>query len=127
MMNAAELESLLEQFHRRHQQLFGFSLDQPTEIVTLRVSAIGRMTAGNTPLLKGNLVSPLEAKSGERQVYFKEVGGFTNCSIYDRGRLAPESSIQGPGILEGVDSTVVIHPGWRGRTDQYGNCVLVKV
>jgi len=126
-MNTAELEYLLEKFHHRHQQLFGFSLDQPTEIVTLRVAATGRMTAGNTPLLKGTLVSPFEAKTGERQVYFKEVGGFTKCPIYNRARLAPESSIDGPGILEDVDSTVVIHPGWRGRIDQYGNCVLVMV
>ena len=27
-------------------------------------------------------------------------------------------------ILEGMDSTVLINPGWAGQIDDYGNCIM---
>ena len=30
----------------------------------------------------------------------------------------------GPAILEGMDSTVVINPGWETQVDEYGNCIM---
>ena len=35
------LTEMLGEFHSQHRQLYGFSLDQPVEIVTLRVTASG--------------------------------------------------------------------------------------
>ena len=64
---------------------------------------------------------------GQRQVYFEESGGFVPCDIYHRARLAPDSNIEGPAILENVDSTVVIDPGWLARIDYYGNCIMQPV
>ena len=46
------------------------------------------------------------------------------CDIFDREMLSPDSVVEGPSILEGMDSTVVINPGWQGRIDEYGNCIL---
>ena len=52
---------------------------------------------------------------------------FVPCDIYDRDRLAPGSSINGPAILEGMDSTVLINPGWTGQIDKYGNCIMEPI
>ena len=126
-LDADGLRDLLQDFHQRHQELFGFSLDQPAEIVTLRVTATGRVGAGDTPLLSNPPIDCQMAISEERQVFFDETGGFTTCPIYRRSELAPDSVIEGPAILEGSDSTVVIHPGWTGWVDNYGNCVLTSI
>ncbi len=121
------LEATMEQFHGEHNRLFGFSLEQPVEVVTLRVTALGQLeTASLAPLSQG-LAGPQEATLGRREVYFDDTGGFVPCEIYDRSRLAAGSNITGPAILENLDSTVVIDPGWTARIDEYGNCIMQPV
>ena len=120
----SSLDAMLEGFHREHQLLFGFSLDQPVEIVSLRVTARGNLESARMAPLSRDLKTPAEALLGQRQVYFEDTRGFVPCDIYDRAALAPDSTIAGPAILENVDSTVVIDPGWEARIDDYGNCIM---
>lgn len=118
------LDAMIEEFHRRHAQLYGFSLDQAVEIVTLRVTATGLLGNVSMPLLPDHEGEVASAIVDRRQVYFEETRDFVPCPIYRRERLGPEHSITGPAILEGMDSTVVINPGWESRIDQYGNCIM---
>ncbi len=123
------LQEMLDEFHDQHQQLYGFSLQQPVEIVTLRVTASGQVSAVTMQTLSSgedgvrNLDQP-EADVPTRNVHFDETNGFVPCPIYPRETLHPAAQLQGPAILEGMDSTVVINPGWRGNIDQYGNCII---
>ena len=123
----AALEDTIGNFHQEHHRLFGFSLDQPVEIVTLRVTARGHLESARMAPLSGELNTPAEAVMGQRPVYFEDAGGFASCGIYDRAKLGPGSTIDGPGILENVDSTVIIEPGWSARIDGYGNCIMQPV
>ncbi len=118
------MDAMLRNFHSEHSRLFGFSLDQPVEIVTLRVTARGLLEPVRTVRLSRELHSPAEARLGQRPVYFEDAAGFVPCDIYDRAKLAPDSAIAGPAILENIDSTVVIDPGWHARIDEYGNCIM---
>ena len=118
------LEAMIEEFHRRHSQLYGFSLDQSVEIVTLRVTASGHLGDVAMPILARDAGDPADAVVDRRQVYFDESRNFVECPIYRRERLGPEACIAGPAILEGMDSTVVINPGWESRIDRYGNCIM---
>ena len=118
------LEAMIGEFHRRHSQLYGFSLDQAVEIVTLRVTASGHLGDVAMPALPEDGGDPADAVVDRRRVYFDESRDFVECPIYRRERLNPEASIVGPAILEGMDSTVVINPGWESRIDRYGNCIM---
>ena len=121
------LDAMIDNFHQEHQRLFGFSLEQPVEIVTLRVTARGQLETARIAPLSGELGTPAEALLGQRQVFFQETDGFVPCGIYHRAKLAPGSEIDGPAILENIDSTVVIDPGWRAAIDNYGNCIIRPV
>ena len=44
--------------------------------------------------------------------------------LYDRMRLAAGHVLTGPAIVEQVDSTTLIPPGWVGTVDGYGNLIL---
>ena len=123
-VDSSGLDATIDNFHEEHQRLFGFSLEQPVEIVTLRVTAFGHLDSVNMARLSGDLCAPADALTGQRNVYFEDAGGFVPCDIFDRVRLAPDSTIDGPAILENVDSTVVIDPGWRASIDDYGNCIM---
>ena len=120
----ASLDEIIRHFHEEHHRLFGFSLDQPVEFVTLRVTALGQMESASIAPLSRELRAPAEALLGQRTVYFEDARGFVSCDIYHRAGLSPDSSIDGPAILENTDSTVVIDPGWRARIDDYGYCIM---
>ena len=126
-MNQVSLDNMLQAFHREHHRIFGFSLDQPVEIVTLRVTARGLLEGAGMSPISPQLNSPSQALLGKRPVYFDDHDGFVPCNIYDRASLTPGSNIAGPAILENVDSTVVIEPGWQARIDEYGNCIMQAV
>ena len=127
VLDPSALDATMQQFHGEHHRLFGFSLDQPVEFVTLRVTARGHLETARVAPLSRDLGNPADALLGQRQVYFDDAGGFVPCDIYHRAKLAPGSAIDGPAILENVDSTVVIDPGWRARIDDYGNCIARPV
>ena len=118
------LDALIQRFHARQQQLYGFALEQPVEIVTLRVTVSGDVGSVAMPRRPAGLSSPEQAILDCRQVYFDQSNGFVPCQIYSRDQLAPGSSISGPAILEGMDSTVIINPGWATLVDDYGNCII---
>ena len=126
-VEAASLEATIQLFHQEHDRLFGFSLDQPVEIVTLRVTARGQLETASMAPLSRELKTPAEALLGQRPVYFEDTEGFVPCDIYERSRLAAGSRITGPAILENLDSTLVIDPGWQARIDDYGNCIMQPV
>ena len=127
VVNPSTLKATLQQFHLEHSRIYGFALEQPVEIVTLRVTARGRLEETRTSPISRQLDSDPRALLGQRPVYFDDREGFVPCDVYDRARLTPGSSISGPAILESMDSTVVIDPGWRGRIDNYGNCIMRPV
>ena len=118
------MDALIQEFHAQHQQLYGFSLDQRVEIVTLRVTVSGDVGSIALPRRDGVSDSPEKAILDRRQVYFDQGNGFVPCNIYGRDQLSSGASISGPAILEGMDSTVVINPGWTSLVDDYGNCII---
>ena len=118
------LDATIQRFHQEHHRLFGFSLDQPVELVTLRVSARGHLESADRAAHSPDLTGHPDALQGQRQVFFDEAGGFVACNIYLRDRLPPGSAVEGPAILENTDSTVVIEPGWKARIDEFGNCIM---
>ena len=59
---------------------------------------------------------PAPEKS-RRQAFFAEANGFVETAVYDRYRLGPGSSFEGPAIVEERESTAVIGPDGRCRVD----------
>ncbi|MBI4562667.1 MAG: hydantoinase/oxoprolinase family protein, partial [Candidatus Rokubacteria bacterium] len=58
------------------------------------------------------------ALKGRRQAFFAEARGFVETPVYDRYRLGPGASFEGPAIVEERESTAVIGPGGRCRVDE---------
>ena len=124
------IRNLVAEFHNQHRQLYGFSLEQPVEIVTLRVTASGQVGAAilTSPTAADDVRSQnarTAAPGSYRPVYFDENSAFVECPIYNRDDLAADSIIEGPAILEGMDSTVMLNPSWLTRIDRHGNCIML--
>jgi N-methylhydantoinase A len=73
---------------------------------------------------------PLERRGGDvvpkehRPVYFAEAAGFVECPIYDRYAFAAGATLVGPAVVEELDSTVVVHPGYAVTVDDVGNLII---
>jgi N-methylhydantoinase A len=53
-----------------------------------------------------------------------ETEGWVACNIYDRAKLDAGNCIAGPAIVEQMDATTVVPPGWSARVEPYLNLIL---
>ena len=63
------------------------------------------------------------APATSRPVYFKETG-LAPCPVLAREALAPGAERPGPVVVESMDTTIVVPPGWRLRVDARGVVLL---
>ena len=120
-------ERLANRFHDEHDRVYGFSdSSEPVEMVNLRVVAVGEIQKPG--LMAGRTAGTLStAVKSTRRVFFAESGGSTETTIYDRYALPADTSIDGPAVVEEIDSTTVVHPGWTAEVDLYGNLLLRRL
>ncbi|WP_202913408.1 hydantoinase/oxoprolinase family protein [Acuticoccus sediminis] len=103
--------ALPDLFATAYRATFDTTLDQPLEIASLKVEAIGPrpelpVSAGNT-----GVGSVEGAKKGTRRAYFPAAGGLVDCPVYDRYRIAPGERLAGPCLVEERESTILLDAG----------------
>lgn len=111
------LRDAYERYGQLYSEFYGYRLDGiPIELVRLAVIATGE--APEYARLPG--VPDLdEGESSSRDVYFPDCG-FVPATIVRRDALAPGGELVGPAIVEFMDSTVVVPPGWTLGTREDG-------
>jgi N-methylhydantoinase A len=116
-----QLATVARAFHDRHRQTYGH--DNPGEavqLVNIRVTATGALEALS---LAGACGGGGEVRPGRRTAYFRGFGA-VECAVYRRDDLAAGRRIDGPAIIESMDSTIVLPPGWRASVDAKGFIVM---
>jgi N-methylhydantoinase A len=111
------LQEAYDRYGELYSEFYGYRLDGiPIELVRLAVIATGE--APDYARLPG-VPDPGEGESATRDVYFPDVG-FVAATIVRRDALAPGAALPGPAIVEFMDSTVVVPPGWTLGTHEDG-------
>ena len=123
-LNIPYAADFVESFHRAHEKHYGFaSLDQPVEIVNIRVRGSGRQS--ELPFPRSSPTSgdaPQEAVVHERKVFFDKQPSKTR--FYSRERLRPGHRIVGPAIVLEYSGTTSIPPDFRAVVDEWFNLVV---
>ena len=123
--DAGQSGALRERFHAEHDRVYGFSASsEPVELVSLRLTTVGRIEKPPLRTLERSAGTP--SPKEQRRVFFAEAGGFVECPIHDRYGLGAGASFAGPAVIEELDSTVVVHPGFGVEIDDVGNLVIRK-
>lgn len=119
------LATAIAAFHEKHEQRYGFAaLDDPVEIVTARIVAVG--TTQKPPLLSVALDGerqPAAAALLERRAVW-DGAALVDTPVYARDRLQPGDVFAGPAVVEQYDATSYIGPRWRAAVDGLGNLVV---
>jgi N-methylhydantoinase A len=95
--------------------------DEPVECVNLRLTALGVIPKPQLRRLVPGGSDAQAARKSARPVFFAEAGGYVSCPVYDRYHLGDGCVLEGPAIVEELDSTTTIHPGYRATVDPFGN------
>ncbi|QKY68319.1 hydantoinase/oxoprolinase family protein [Lentibacillus sp. CBA3610] len=121
------LDQAVAKFHQEHERAYAFSdIDKSIEIYGLRVEAVGSVSKPQLP--KEEPQGTLEDALKEyRDVYFEESNGIVQTPIYNRADVPVDSRINGPAVVEQLDSTVVIPPEFQAYIDKYKNIIISLV
>ncbi len=121
----ADLATLRRSFDELHERSFGHSApDEDAEAVNYRLRASALVTKATLRKHPQTTTYLSTASTGQRDVCFDASVGVTATPIYDRSLLGPGHTIQGPAIIEQVDSTTVVYPQQRATVDAYMNLVI---
>jgi N-methylhydantoinase A len=120
-----DMARTLEQFHAAHTRAYGYAArEDPVELVNVRLTAVGVSAKPQLKALAHGTGDVRQAVKGSRPVWFAEISGFASCPVIDRHGLRDGDRIAGPAVIEELDSTTVVHPGYEVRVDQFGNLLL---
>lgn len=109
----------IDRFHDLHEQTYNFHLDDPVEVVNLRLTAFVPMPKPTVEAVERDS-DPADAVKEIREVDFG-TDGIHETRVFERDALPTSSPISGPAIVEESACTTLIHPDQTFDVDTIGN------
>jgi len=120
-----DLKLMRQRFDTMHEQNSGHKAEsEPVELVSLRLISLGLVPQAKLSPGKVTGRKVEEAKTGERKVFFGKEHGTLTTQIYARDLLELGHKLNGPAIVEQLDTTTVIHPEQEAAVDEYRNIII---
>jgi N-methylhydantoinase A len=121
----ADRHKIKRLFDEAHQVRYSHSApEESADVVSLRVSAIGRLGKPALPeILHGGHEPPESARKPSRTVVFAGHGE-QHTAVYERAALLAGNTIDGPAVIEEAASTTVVEPGDQVTVNPFGQLVL---
>ncbi len=114
--------ALIEEFHREHAREYNFRRDDaPVGLFRLNLKATGLVPKAELAVHEptGKIPEPHH----RREVWFDADKGL-DTPVYNRDDLPAGLDLDGPAVVEQVDSTVLIPPGTTAHVDKYLNIII---
>jgi N-methylhydantoinase A len=116
---AGDLAATQAAFVQAHRALYGFTLESPVRLITVRVDAAGLLIPPARPVLPAGMGA---RPAGETPVHF--ASGVRPALLYERAAMGAGDVIEGPAIVTQLDATTLVPPGWSGVMEASGMLVL---
>ncbi|MBQ1229000.1 MAG: hydantoinase/oxoprolinase family protein, partial [Firmicutes bacterium] len=118
-------ETLKAAYTQAYERLYSFSSDDMIQIVNFGLSAIGDIVY---PVITEDEYAgedPSAAIIGSRNVY-EGNGKYADYILYDKEKLRNGNIIQGPAIIEQMDSTTIVLSNQKATVDKYLNMMIER-
>ena len=114
-------EEVRQLFDQRYQTLYGRTYpESPAEFVSFRVRASLPERPLRLPKIEKRVASLKDAIKGQRLAYSPIARDFIPYNVYDRYRLFPGATFDGPAIIEERESTAIVGEDASVSVDDYG-------
>lgn len=118
------LQRIAATFHERHAQTYGHdNRAEAVRLVSARVAALGLIPT--LSLRQHPASSGSDSLKGTRDVWFRATGAVP-AQIHDRARMPDGATVVGPAVIESLESTILVPPGWQARMDDAGFLRLTR-
>ena len=109
----------LADFHRAHEERYGYRRSTAVEAVTLRVRVEAPGESIRVPEVGGGMGDPDRGPG-----YVISGGQQLEARVYTRSNLLPGKPIVGPAIIVEYSATTWCPPGWQIERDRWGTLLL---
>ena len=117
-------DQLVAAFHRLHERRYAYRSEREVvELVQLRLSVAGPEMAYPKPAAPA---AEAARQGPSRAIYFTGRGAWFDAAVWDRRGLPAETVIDGPAVIEGEGSSLLVPPDWRARVDGWLNLVVTR-
>ena len=117
-----QILNLADAFHKLHAARYGHTFPKnPIELVHARTSSVVPRKILNKTVPHW----PGDCGANSRQVYWGPQNGWLTTSTLSRSDAQKAEEIEGPAIIQQIDSTIIIPPKVLGRALDDG-CLLIK-
>jgi N-methylhydantoinase A len=107
-LNPGDETALTEQFHRKHEQTYGYRTDEDVEFMHWRAEAVGSTRGLDTARTETDSTTVSEAYHGDREAYFGDE--LQSVPGYVAEALPPSQYIDGPAFVDAENTTLVVPP-----------------
>jgi N-methylhydantoinase A len=129
-LSTDDLERALDDFERRYERRYGRGStygEAGVEARTYLVRGVGTMVKPRQTAQPVGSDDAAPARIADRDVYFRQAGGFVATRVFRRERLTAGNVVTGPAVVEAVDTTTLVHPGQTVAVDGFGNLLFVNI
>jgi N-methylhydantoinase A len=122
-----DYRSIAKKFHPEHNRLYGYSLEEvgtPIEVINLRLKCIGKTEKPKFSKMRYRGPDPSEAFKKRRKIYLPTKKKFQTVPVFDGGKLRYGNEIEGPAIIEQVNTTTFVGPEFSVISDAYGSFTM---
>ena len=124
VLDSGDIAQVSRRFHPEHNRLYGYSLEEqgtPIELINLRLLSIGITDKPRFLQEEYHGEDPSHALKKQRQVYLPSKKDFVLTSVYDGHKLRHGNRIDGPAVIEQVNTTTFVTPEYNAVCDKYGS------
>jgi N-methylhydantoinase A len=121
------INNVKEIYMNEHEKTFGYKVDEPMQLVNMRIIARGISSSSRIPDQINIDQKTNQTKDNQRNIYFGKKTGWITAPIIDRLFLNKKPIQQGPIIIEEYDSTTIVPPNWNASLDSMNNIILEKI
>jgi len=122
-----DVPRLVARFHEHYARTYGVDLDAPVELVNFRVRVVHVVDKPPAPPAGAGPSGTSGGPTSTRPAHFFETGGSTVTPAHVWGRLAVGQVLEGPCLVDGPDTTVVVPPTHTVTVDARRNLILRAV
>ena len=113
------LDDVVARFHAEHQREFAYRREgAPVELYELGLQAVGVTPKPALARHELDETAP-PAPVARRPVHFDELDDAVDTPVYDRAALPAGCTLEGPAIVQQLDSTIVVPPGVSAAVDEH--------